>query len=195
MLPVYTTFAAGISFASRKWPGWLAPPLCMTAVMMALWISETRLQPDIALTWRVVTGEIGRDEYFRIRGLRDYGVVEFANGNLPEGSRILLGTYNENTAMLRHTSYLANCWLQDSFHYDSLEHLLSDIRRIGITHLMVVQTFPPWYENHIAWRRRVDVEHPVLMELADRFGKELFSEKNVSLFEITLAVDTGLDGE
>jgi hypothetical protein len=186
LLPAYVAAITGASRFFHKTSRTLGVLVNIAALIYVLWISETRLQPDLSFSWSVATGRTGREEYFRASRVREYGTMMFANHNLPSGSRILVGTENENTAMLQHESFWANYWLQDSFHYESLDRLLADLRRIGISHLILVDRFPPWFENHVAWRKRADVEHPMLKELASRFGRELFSDRGTSLFELSL---------
>jgi len=184
LLPAYVTGVAGISYVAHRWGSVTAIPIVAAAIIFTVEIAHSRLHPDLPLAWAVSIGSMEKDEYLRSGSLRDYPAVEFANRELPTGSRILLGTDNENTAMLRHASFWANYWLQDSFHYDSHEHLLSDIRRLEITHLLLVRQFPPWFANHAAWKVRVTLEHTMSLALANRHGREIFSDTSVVLYEL-----------
>jgi hypothetical protein len=188
LLPALPAFAVGSAIILQRWRNHLAPILCSVASILAVMIAVYKVEPAFPLASRAAFGLISRNEYMRSDStITDFDVAEFANRNLPENSRILLCLQREHTALYSHQAYWANYRLQDSFHYDSMERLLSDLRRIGITHLVITPGFSEWYGSHPVWNVRKEIEFPVLSALAQRAGIKLFESHGISLYKLDLS--------
>ena len=111
-------------------------------------------------------------------------LVELANEHLPEGSRILLCTERDATALHESASFWANYRLQDTFHYDSYDRLEEDVERVGITHVFLETELPSWYLDHPVWADRILVEHALIRELLDRRGYPLYEANGFELFRL-----------
>jgi hypothetical protein len=187
LLPSLPAFAVALSIFLQRWQQHLPVVMFPVAATLAIWIATTKVEPDIPLATRCALGMISREEYMKSdASITDYDVAQFANRYLPADSRILLCLQREHTALYLHQTFWANCRLQDSFHYDSEERLLSDIHRLRVTHLVLTSGFTEWYGSHPVWKARKEVELPALEALAERSGTRLFEANGVSLWRLNL---------
>jgi 4-amino-4-deoxy-L-arabinose transferase-like glycosyltransferase len=190
LLPALPPFAVGAAIILQRWRNHLATILCSVACMAALWISISKIEPSLPLALRGASGLLSREEFIRSDDkITDFDVAEYANQHLPKSSRILLCLQREHTALYTAQTFWANYRLQDSFHYDSTERLLSDLRRIGITHIVLTAGFTQWYGSHPVWKVRKEIELPALLALAQYLGTKLFESNGVSLYRLDLPPD------
>jgi hypothetical protein len=188
LLPTLPAFAVGSAIVLQRWKNHLPSVICSVATILAVWITIFKVVPGLPVASRAAFGQISHDEYMRSDStITDFDVAEFANRNLPEGSRILLCLQREHTALYSYQTFWANYRLQDSFHYDSPDRLLSDMRRIGITHLVLTSGFDQWYGSHPVWKVRREIELPALMVVAQHLGTKLFESHGISLYELDLS--------
>jgi hypothetical protein len=154
------------------------------SIPLAAWIGVWKVRPDLDIAAKGSIGIISRDDYMRAdTTISDFDVAQFANRNLPSGSRILLCLQREHTALYNAQTFWANYRLQDSFHYD--ERLQSDLKRLGVTHLVLTDGFSEWYGNHPAWKMR-NIERVALLGVATSVGTKLFESRGVSLYRLEL---------
>lgn len=160
--------------------------LCALALLLAI-RAERRYEPPLDTAFSVALGRISREAYLR-GALADYPVVQFVNQNLPADARILVGTWEESNAYYRPMAMRANYWLQDSIHYDTPERLTQDLRRLGVTHL-VLRPMEPWCAKSYVCSGREAHETRALTALAARSGLRLYEANGVSLYRLTLPTD------
>lgn len=162
-----------------------APFACALAALMA-WHIVGRANPGLAAAARFALGTLSREEYLSVH-LEDYEVVEYANRHLPADARLLIGTWKEQTALYRASALRANYWLQDSIHYDTPERLEADLKRLGVTHLVLKPMEPEWCPRSEVCRGRERNETRALSDLARRRGVQLFAANGVSLYRLDLS--------
>jgi hypothetical protein len=190
LLPALPAFAVGSAIVLQRWKAYLPPIVCSVATVLAMWIAVYKVVPAFPVASGAAFGLVSREEYIRSDStITDFDVAGFANRNLSKNSRILLCLQREHTALYFHQTFWANYRLQDSFHYDSLDQLLSDLRRIGITHLVLTSGFTEWYGSHPVWKVRREIELPALFALAQRLGRKLFESDGVSLYKLDLPAE------
>jgi 4-amino-4-deoxy-L-arabinose transferase-like glycosyltransferase len=188
LLPTLPAFAVGSAIVLQRWKNHLPLVICSVATILAVGITVYKVVPALPVATQAAFGQISYDEYMRLDStITDFDVAEFANRNLPKKSRILLCLQREHTALYSNQTYWANYRLQDSFHYDSPDRLLSDMRRIGITHLVLTSGFDQWYGSHPVWKVRREIELPALLALAQQLGKKLFESHGISLYKLDLS--------
>ena len=124
----------------------------------------------------------------------DYPIVQFANGNLAPESRILVSTWQEQTALYRPFALRANYWLQDSVHYDSEQRLIEDVRRLRITHLIHQPLDEEWCGGSKMCRGRRDNESRALRSLAQTMATPLVEWKGVTLYRLDLSARPDVHG-
>jgi hypothetical protein len=186
LLPALPSFAVVSAIGLQRWRTYLPVLLCIASIPLAVWIGVWKVRPALDVAAKCALGTISRDEYIRAdTTITDFDVAQFANRNLTSDSRILLCLQREHTALYNAQTFWANYRLQDSFHYDSDERLQSDLRRLGVTHLVMTDGFSAWYGNHPAWKVR-NVERAVLLNVAAEFGTKLFESRGVSLYRLDL---------
>ena len=99
---------------------------------------------------------------------------------------ILASALAHNTALYRARTLVADYWTQDSIHYDSDQRLEEDLRRLGVTHLVIQTKYPNWCSTSAACANRQSIEQPSLLRLAARVGRILASTDKVALYSLYL---------
>lgn len=152
-------------------------------------ISETRTSLGVAL------GRVSRDVYLRER-IPIYPTLAWANHNLPENATVLLGSPNDAYGgLLARRALVTMVWTQNALRYDSQETLLSDMRRLGATHIVLNDEPEPTAaqiagmdeEDRVRWQR----EQPLLRHVGTTFGTLLHRENGYSLYALNLPKETG----
>jgi hypothetical protein len=182
--PVVIIALARALFARKEQVGIYA--LCALSLLLAVRV-ERRYEPPLSTAVSVAVGRFTREEYLR-ESLPDYPVVQYVNQNLPRAARVLVGTWEESNAYYRPMAMRANYWLQDSIHYDTPERLAQDLRRLGVTHL-VLRPMETWCAKSYVCSGREARETRALAALAARFGQRLYEANGVSLYRLTLPTD------
>jgi Dolichyl-phosphate-mannose-protein mannosyltransferase/Protein of unknown function (DUF1420) len=163
----------------------LAPFLCAGAAAVALFLTWQLKDVDLGTAVAVASGTMSPEDYLRER-LPDYPVVQFANQHLPRNAKVVVSMLASRTALYENEALIANYWLQDSIHYDSDERLESDLRRLGVTHLVLTPEFPAWVDTSNHHGPRNGIERASLCRLAERRGVELFEANGVVLYRLQL---------
>jgi hypothetical protein len=170
---------AGFGIA-RRWPRLVPGFVC---VAISLCVRGIWREKDIPDSMRFAFGAQSREEYQRER-VMDYGCVEYANTNLYLSARILSSTMVNNTALYHPQAFWGDCWTQDAIHYDTPEQLKADINRFRITHIVVQEIAPEWCPKSHTFRRRAEVEWPMLRHLASAQGRLLVRSGDTALYEL-----------
>ncbi|MEP6757384.1 MAG: glycosyltransferase family 39 protein [Chthonomonadales bacterium] len=142
------------------------------------------LDPKLPTALRVAFGQMSTDDYLH-EMLPDYGTVRYANSVLKPTDCVLVGTWEESTAHYRPLAIRANYWLQDSVHYETDARLDADLARLHVTHLALKPMEEEWCRKSSVCNGRMETETAALIRLAARRGKKLYSENNVTLYELT----------
>ena len=180
--------AAYVGFRLCRYERPLAPVVCAIAALLALRLGVSTVEPDLATSWNVASGRMSKQDYLAMK-VGDYEIAQYANGALKPESRILVGTWEKNTTHYRSFAYWPDYWLQDAVHYESQARLESDLRRMGITHVVFRPIDFEWCEKSYVCRGRRDAETPALDQLTQRRGRLLHRAKGVSLYEIDFNAD------
>ena len=159
--------------------------LTVIAIALGLYVASSRFFEGQLYASRAALGMVSREDYLR-RHLPDYPLVQFANGNLRSTDRILVSTWEEQTALFRPFALRANYWLQDSIHYDSKQRLIEDLRRLKVTHLVHRHLEDEWCAGSKICRGRRDNESRALGRLAAERGIRLGEWNGVTLYELDL---------
>ncbi len=179
-VPAFGLWLAGI------FERWRYRPILMLCVCVCFWtafVSLEKVHVGLSDATRVATGFLTRQEYLR-NNLKEYEIVQYANQHLPPDSRILVSLERINTAMFHFTTFWGTYWEQDSFHYDSLERLRSDLRRMGVTHIVLSTELTPYCDKNPNCRKRMEVEFPAVTRVAEEDGRLLFSGSGISLYSL-----------
>ena len=127
-----------------------------------------------------LSGRVGRNEYIETYR-EEYPVVQYANANLPENSKILsifLGNriYHSDKTMISDPGVL----LKAVSRSDSPQKISMDLRKIGLTHLIIrMDLFDSWIDNNF------DEKQKELIKLLFKENVQLIYYKNgYGLFEI-----------
>lgn len=168
----------------RRAEGIAGAVLVIAAAVLALRLGAWKLDPNLRTAIAVATGTKSTADYQR-EGVLDYDVVQFANKSLPVNARIAVSELAVDAALYDRQTFWTDYWMQDSFHYDSQDRLAQDFRRLGITHLVVQTTYPPWCDASHACFNRNNVERTMLLDLARKRGTLLFLTDRIALFEIS----------
>jgi hypothetical protein len=196
VLPCILVCVAGL-FQGRERA--LAPVVCAAAALMTVPLltrglssdsrraltGVERIETSLPTAARVAFGGISREAFFRMQ-MPDYPVIEYANRHLPPGARLLVGTYAYNLAYYRAESLWPDYWLQDSIHYDSLPRLESDLRRLGVTYLVLSPVFSERCPKSLYCGKRMEMETGLLTALAQRDGTRLFQANRHTLYALRL---------
>jgi hypothetical protein len=178
-------------FAVRAWERRLAPVVALVSLVLATYISVPKLEPDLATATRVALGLESGDEYLG-RVLLAYPINRWANNHLSASARILVGAWDDDTALYRAVALRPNFLLQDSIHYDSQQQLDEDLARLGVTHLVFKPIEPPGCAAWYTCFERRRVETPALEELIRRRGgPPLFTANGYALYALQAAPRTG----
>jgi hypothetical protein len=177
--------AAFLAYRLRGFEQKGTPALCALAILLALRVGVSTVEPSLSVSWNVALGRIRADQYLETK-IPDYGVAKWANQNLGPNDRILIGTWEKNTAYYRNPAFWPDYWLQDSIHYGDREALEADLGRLGVTHLVYRAIDYDWCEKSHVCRGRRNAETPALLSLAQRRGTLLYRSGEVSLFALNL---------
>jgi hypothetical protein len=134
---------------------------------------------------KVAFGIESRESHY-VRNVPDFPAVNYVNSHLPPDSRILIGTWEEQTALYRPLALRANYWLQDSVHYESQTRLIQDLRRLSVTHLVYMPMDEDWCGRSKICTGRREIESRALAELARDRGTLLGKWNGVALYRLDL---------
>ncbi|HZT41271.1 MAG TPA: hypothetical protein VFA07_03740 [Chthonomonadaceae bacterium] len=185
LMPVLPATMACLATLFRNAERRVGPALCTVTAVLAAILSFHAKEPTLPEAIAVATGRVSREAYLRAQ-MPDYAVTEYANAHLPANARILVGTFEYNLAYYRADTLLPDYWLQDSIHYDSPEHLDADLRRLGVSYLVLKTTFPDYCAHSYNCRRRMDTEPVAFAALAQRHGTKLFAANDHTLYALDL---------
>src|SRR5205823_578872 len=135
--------AVTLGALARRYERILAPTLPLAAAILAWTINARHIQPSLTEAFAFAMGTVDRAAYIRAR-VPDAAAAEYVNANTPADSRVLIATLSRRTAMYDRRVYWSDYWLQDSFRYDSAERLAADVRRMGVSHIVLEPLDPPW---------------------------------------------------
>lgn len=158
--------------------------MCWIAPLLALRCATACIHVPVRDAYRCAAGIDTTDELLT-EYLPDYPVVQWANRRLPANARVLVSTWEEDTALYRPLAFRSNYWLQDSVHYDTPERLVADLRRLKVTHL-VLSPMGEFCDRSTVCRGRKQHETAALDALARERGLLLFRSGDVSLYELRL---------
>ncbi len=171
--------AAPLSGLERRW----TPLLCVVAVLLAIPLGITGVEPNLPTATRVGLGMTSHEEY-QSRHVLDHPLVKYANTLLPEESRILISELATNTALYRPLTLNADYWTQDSVHYDSAERMEADLRRLGVTHVVIQTKYPDWCDRSATCSRRLNPEQIMLLRFVRDNGELLVGTDSVALYRL-----------
>jgi hypothetical protein len=164
---------------------WAPIAVCAVGILLIFRVGYRGLDPKLPQAVEVAFGKVSTEDYLRDT-LPDYKTVDYVNTHLPESARLLVGTWEESTAYYRPFALRANYWLQDSVHYDSPEHLESDLKRLGVTHLVLKPMEVEWCAKSSVCNGRMTTETAALTDLAARHGTKLYTANGVTLYALSL---------
>ncbi len=183
-IPAVAVCAGAVLARSRAGSG---PVLAALAVFLGLYVASSRFFHDQVFATRVAIGLESREAFLN-RFVPDYPIVKLANATLPPDARILVSTWEEQTALYRPLALRANYWLQDSIHYDSEQRLIGDLRRLKVTHLIHRPLEDEWCGKSKICLGRRDNESRPLGNLAQTRGTRLREWNGVTLYRLDLNV-------
>jgi hypothetical protein len=186
-LPLVALVATPLSTPARRWA------LVAVAAMLAGSQARTSLRNvdyDLGGLARTAFG-LEERRTFVIDHLGLYSIWDYANRELPEASRILLSTTCPGFYLDR-TTYCAE-FVQTSLRFASWSDFVSDVRRLGITHVIAPRALaandapdPPYGFGSVGLIRRKD-EYSLVRELLTRHGTLMTAALDQGLY----AIDVG----
>jgi len=135
---------------------------------------------------RVALGSVSRDTY--LERLPIYPSLRWANANLPPDAALILGVWDPYAALVERRTLTTNVWVQNALRFDSLPHLLDDVRRLRATHLLLhydPPTPPGAFVNKEDSLRK-QTEMTLLEALARQYGSPLYSQNGYTLYALHL---------
>ncbi len=192
--PAFGFWLAGVLTAWRYYPkilsSWRYYPEILLCISVCFWTAFVSLEKsplNLIDATKVAIGSVTREKYLQGK-LIEYNIVEYANRHLPPESRLLVSLLRINTAMFRFPAFWATYWEQDSFHYDSPERLRSDLRRLGVTHIVLATEFTSRCKQWPNCRKRLEVEFPIVTQVAKEDGTLLFTDQGIALYSLGKSV-------
>lgn len=185
LMPILPATMACLATVWRGKERHIVPALCTLTAALALFVSCRANDPTLPQALQVAVGRVSREDYLRTQ-MADYALTEFANRHLPEQACILIGTFEYNLAYYRAETLWPDYWLQDSLHYDSPDRLESDLRRLGVTHLVLKTDFPGYCAHSYYCRQRLATEPAAFSALVQRHGTKLFEANGHALYALDL---------
>jgi hypothetical protein len=176
-------FALARRIAGRERSGLLF--VSAAAVVLAFRVGGRGLEPNLPTAAKIAFGTETTDTYLRER-LDDYPLVQWTNAHLPWSARLLIATWEERTAYYHPFALRANYWLQDSVHYENETRLIGDLRRLGVTHLVLKPMERDWCVKSHVCRGRMETETARLTALAAQYGTPLHTENGITLYALAL---------
>jgi hypothetical protein len=167
---------------------WIAAVL-VSLVMWGFHRLPKYIDEELALlekTLPVVLGSTSRDEYLT-KYILFYPTIRWCNANLPPDSVVVLGVQDAHAALFNCRTLATNFILQGAIRFDTYEHLIADLKRLGATHL-IVQEGPQLYfgEPDTEALTRDHEEFPKLQRVCAEYGKSLVSEQGYTLYALNL---------
>lgn len=135
---------------------------------------------------RVALGSVSRDAY--LERLPIYPTLRWANANLPPDATLILGVWDPYAALVERSTLTTNVWVQNALRFDSLPHLLDDVRRLHATHLLLHYDPPPppgaFVNKEDSLRKQTEMA--LLETLARQYGTPLYSQNGYTLYALRL---------
>lgn len=160
-----------------------APILCLIALVVTGKMVRGRPNPPLGLAVSVALGRTSQEAFLRSQ-VPDYPVAEYANAHLPANACILVGTYDYNLIFYHALALWPDRWLQDSLHYKAQARLEADLKRLGVTHLVLNPTYPDHCPQSHYCRQRMEEEPTALAQVAQAHGEKLFSANGNTLYAL-----------
>jgi hypothetical protein len=167
-------------FSGARRSAGLAGLICLVAALLGLNGAYIVRQFDVIDPLSYLGGQVSRDAYIQ-KYRPEYAVVQYANRHLPTDARILL-LFNGNRIYYLDREAVSSMDLFRGLVQkgQSPEEVLEELRRQGISHLLVgVERF-----NHWAASQFSDREKEILQSLFDDQFRLLFRYHGYYLFEI-----------
>ncbi len=211
LLTAFGVFLACISIGNYFNPRFLMPALPALLVVVGCWISGIRrlqtrewmlscialsliiplLQkspkawvPNLPDAVELALGRLSAETY-QLDNISEYHVSAYANSHLPSTARILIDG-RQSTGLYHAVAMISAFNLQDSLHFGSQTELITDLRRLGVTNLVLTQ-YPDDCDSNHACRMCKDAERPALEELARTHGSVLYRQGNSRLYALNLS--------
>ncbi len=163
----------------RRIAAWAAP----IAALLAVYTVAQLLPPNVAQAWAYGTGRLDRDRWYTDY-MPEYPAIRYANEHLPASSGVLVAAYEKRVALFQCRGFWSDALLQDDIHYDTPAHFEADLRRLGITHLFIVDDYRPDCSRNLYCDARQRAEVAMQEDLATRRGTLLFQQNNARLYAL-----------
>jgi len=163
----------------------LAPVVGVVAALLAIPLGINGVEPGMPTAARIALGMTSPEQY-QSRHVLDYPVVTYVNRHLPAESRVLISELATNTALYRPQTLNADYWTQDSVHYDTVERMDADLRRLGVTHVVIQTRYADWCDKSATCSRRLITERAMLLSFVRRNGELLTRTDSVALYRLKL---------
>lgn len=123
------------------------PVRAVILLLICLWLwglhkLPSRMQAEIAAlsqAGKVAVGSISRDEYLTSQ-LPGYAMARWCNTHLPSDAVLFLGIYDAHASLFERRTLATHYWLQNAVRYDSDMQMRADLKRLGVTHLLIDDT-------------------------------------------------------
>ena len=139
----------------------------------------------------VALGRVPREAYLSER-IPIAAMLFWINRQLPEDITVVLGSPNDAyAALLERRSLCTFVWTQNALRFDEYSHLVTDLKRLGVTHLILNKTaFTMTPEQRAALIRedwlRATIEQPNLVRVSAEYGTVLHQEGDYLLYQLRL---------
>ena len=184
MAALPSIFACG-GAAMTRIPPVSGPVIAGLCVVLGIFSATGSYLDHKSQALKVAVGIESRESHY-VRNVPDFPAVKYVNSRLPPDSRILVGTWEEQTALYRPLALRANYWLQDSVHYETQSRLVEDLKRLSVTHLVYKPMNEDWCGGSKICTGRREIESRALATLAKERGTALGSWNGVTLYRLDL---------
>lgn len=182
-MPIIPTVMLCLAYTLRKSEKRLLIPATLVFCFLGFGYTQKN-RSDLLASARVNTGFISRADYLRPL-VNDYEMTQYVNAHFPPETVILIGDYDHDIALYHAQALWPDFWLQDAIHYTPQSLLEADLRRVGVTLLVLKTEFPDWCAKSHYCRERMETETPALIALARRRGKALYTANGFVLYRLT----------
>jgi hypothetical protein len=154
--------------------------IAFAAIASAMHLRKVNHEAGLIRLTRVIGSEESR-RAFALDVLPPLALTELANQTLPADARILLSHYAPGF-YLNQTTFSSD-FIQDALHFTTWDQFLTDVRTLGVTHVIVRKRCDPCRDSLVDREREFTLVHRLLQE----HGRYLGQAEGVELHAVSLA--------
>jgi hypothetical protein len=164
--------------------------VALVAICLLLWGLHRlpqKVQAELATLradFPTAVGSVSRETYLR-QQLPLYPMIQWSNANLPPDATIVLGVIDSYASLFHARTLATNYWTQNALRYEPYDLLLSDLNRLGATHILIQENAPTpemLAKRDKEARVRDELEFGRLARICAEHGTLLYKENGYALY-------------